>query len=85
MPHKPFVAWAMARASDEQRIEYLGQLERKLKSLFAEELIQLPKLVDFPNWGHDVQNRYLVEVHRQHQPDDEYRNRVATELALFAR
>ncbi|MGK7911771.1 MAG: muconolactone Delta-isomerase family protein [Synechococcus sp.] len=85
LPLEPFVAWAVARASDEQRTDYLNQLDRKLKSLFAEEPVQLPKMADFPNWGHDVQNRYLVEVCRQRQPDDEYRNRVATELALLDR
>ena len=85
LPLEPFVAWSPARASEERRAEYLAQLDRKLKSLFEEEPLHLPKMADFPNWGHDVQNRYVVEVRRQRQPDDAYRNLVTAELALLDR
>ena len=85
MPLPPFIAWSPTRVTDEQRAEYLSQLDRKLQSLFDEEPLQLPKMADFPNGGHDVQNRYLVVVRRQRQPDDEYKKRVPDELALLDR
>ncbi|MGK7923722.1 MAG: NAD(P)H-dependent oxidoreductase [Spirulina sp.] len=85
LPLTPFVAWSPTRVTPEQRVEYLGQLDRKLQSLFEEEPLHLPKMADFPNWGHDVQNRYTVVVRRQRQPDDEYSKRVPAELALIDR
>ena len=85
LPLEPFVAWAPSRMTEEQRAETLQHLDRQLRSLFQSEPLQLPKLADFPNWGHDVQNRYVVVVHRQRQPDDEYRNLATTELELLDR
>lgn len=83
LPLAPFIAWSPVRVSAEQRADYLDQLDRKLQALFTEAPLQLPKMADFPDWGHDVQNRYLVTARRQRQPDADYRQRAAAELALL--
>jgi NAD(P)H dehydrogenase (quinone) len=85
LPLTPFVAWSPTRITQEQRLEYLSQLDRKIQSLFTEKPLNLPKMEDFPNWGHDIQNRYTVVVRRQRQPDEEYMKRVPEELALIDR
>lgn len=83
LPLTPFVAWSPVRVTDEQRAEYLDQLDSKLKLLFEETPLDLPKMADFPGGGHDIQNRYVVVVHRQRPPDETYRKLVTAELALI--
>jgi NAD(P)H dehydrogenase (quinone) len=83
LPLEPFIAWSPTRISPEQRAAYLQQLDQKLQGLFTEDPIQLPQMADFPNWGHDQQNRYGVVIRRQQQPDEQYHALAAQELALL--
>ncbi|MEM9244684.1 MAG: hypothetical protein AAGA67_02915, partial [Cyanobacteria bacterium P01_F01_bin.153] len=80
LPLQPFVAWSPVRVSDEERAEYLSQLDQKLQGLFDEPPIHLPRLEDFPNFGPDQQERFMVTVRRKQQPDEEYMSLVEAEL-----
>jgi NAD(P)H dehydrogenase (quinone) len=46
-PLQPFVAWAAAHGSDADRKRVLDQWQNRLKGLFQERTIQLPRLADF--------------------------------------
>jgi NAD(P)H dehydrogenase (quinone) len=45
-PLQPFVAWAAAHGSDADRKRVLDQWQNRLKGLFQERTIQLPRLAD---------------------------------------
>ncbi|MEM8642890.1 MAG: muconolactone Delta-isomerase family protein [Cyanobacteria bacterium P01_G01_bin.54] len=84
LPLDPFVAWAPAHLTPEERSAYLSQLDQRLQGMFTEAPIQLPKLADFPNFGSDTQQRYVVTVERKRQPDADYDAKVAAEKAMLA-
>lgn len=84
-PLAPFVAWSPARISPTERTVYLQQLDSRLQTLFDEPPVRLPMLADFPDSGHDQQNRYMVVVRRRREPDDQYTRRVPDEIAHIAR
>ncbi|MBP0009907.1 MULTISPECIES: NAD(P)H-dependent oxidoreductase [unclassified Roseofilum] len=85
LPLEPFIAWSPVRISQEERVAYLEQLDRKLQSLFDEQPLQLPKMEDFPNWGHDTQKRFMVVGSRKRPLDEKYLSLVAAELETIAR
>lgn len=69
LPLTPFIVWSPVRISDDQRADYLQQLDRRLQSLFEEPPLYLPKMADFPTWQHDTQHRYMV-IARRLTPSD---------------
>ena len=56
----PFVAWAPARVSDEDRVDYLRLLKFRVSRLFEEPVRDPPQLADFPDFGSDTQERFMV-------------------------
>jgi NAD(P)H dehydrogenase (quinone) len=60
-PLQPFVAWAAAHGSDADRQRVLDQWQNRLKGLFQEQTIQLPRLADFDeDTFRDRVPRYMV-------------------------
>lgn len=84
LPLDPFVAWSPARQSDEERKAVLESLDRRLGTLFIEEPIRLPPLADFPNWGRENKNRYLVVASYKKSPDDRFKALIPAEQAMIA-
>lgn len=56
----PFIAWAPARVSDEDRVDYLRLLKFRVSRLFEEPVRDRPNLADFPDFGSDTQDRFMV-------------------------
>lgn len=79
-PLEPFVAWSPAHVSPEDRQAYLASLDVRLEHVFEEQPLVLPNAADFPNWGTDIQNRYIVVVTRKRETDEEYLHRLPDEL-----
>jgi NAD(P)H dehydrogenase (quinone) len=60
LPLDPFIAWSPARISQEERLQYLLELDRRLRNLDGERPRVLPPLSDFPNFGKDSKKRFMV-------------------------
>ena len=84
-PLEPFVAWSPAHVSPEDRQAYLSALDSRLDNLFDEQPIILPNAADFPNWGKDTQNRFIVVATRKREADEEFHRRVPDEVDMIKR
>ncbi len=84
-PLEPFVAWSPAHLENEERVQILESLDSRLKKLFDEQPIDLPPIADFPNWGLDIKNRYVVVVTLKKEPDERFHELVHAEQALLAK
>jgi NAD(P)H dehydrogenase (quinone) len=84
LPVEPFVAWSPARVSGVERAAYLEQLKTRLRNIFDEAPIQLPRLADFPQNGLDTKKRFKVVISHKQAPDDAYRARIPEERARVA-
>ncbi len=84
LPLEPFVAWSPVRVSDEERAAYLSSLASRMENLFEEPHVQMPPMADFPNWGHDIRNRYIVVVSQKLERDQRFHDLVADEQAMLA-
>lgn len=84
-PLDPFVAWSPAHKTDEQRMEDLQLLNSRLHGLFEETPLQLPPMADFPNWGFDVKERFMVVASLKKPIDDEFKSLVPAEQAMIAK
>ena len=70
-PLQPFVAWAAAHGSDADRKRVLDQWQNRLKGLFQERTIQLPRLADFDeDTFRDRVPRYMVMLTRRRSSED---------------
>ena len=88
-PLQPFVAWAAAHGSDADRKRLLDQWQNRLKGLFQERTIQLPRLADFDeDTFRDRVPRYMVMLTGRRSSEDgpESLGYVATDnWAVFIR
>jgi len=70
-PLQPFVAWAAAHGSDADRKRVLDQWRDRLKGLFQERTIQLPRLADFDeDTFRDRVPCYMVMLTRRRSSED---------------
>src|SRR5262249_57508059 len=60
LPLDPFVVWSPARLTVEARERRLAQLRARLIGVFEERPVQLPPLADFPQFGIDRNNRFIL-------------------------
>lgn len=84
LPLEPFVAWSPVRVSDAERAGYLESLDARMQKLFEEPYMQIPPMADFPNWGHDIKNRYVVVVSQKLDRDKRFHSLVAAERTMIA-
>ena len=84
LPLDPFVAWSPARNSDEGRAADLQALDTRLKGLFEEAPRQLPPMSDFPNWGFDVKERFIVAASIKKPVDERFTELIPAEKAMIA-
>ncbi len=84
LPLDPFVAWSPARQSNEVRCSFLNSLDQRLQHLFSETPASLPQLIDFPHWGFDKKNRYLVVAKYCRAKDDRFATLIQAEQAKIA-
>ena len=82
-PLAPFVAWSPARISQDEREAYLGELARRMESVFDEKPRQLAPLEDFPNFGLDTKRRFLAIVRRASEFPLDQPDVVNAELAAL--
>ena len=68
LPLDPFVVWSPARLTAEARGHWLAQLGGRLGDIFNERPIQLPPLVDFPQFGLDTKKRFMVVLTKAETP-----------------
>jgi hypothetical protein len=85
LPLNPFIAYGPARQTAEERAQVLAQLDLRLATFTSEEPRRLPPLSDFPDWGVDARQRFMVTIHRTKPVDEAYRALVPAELALLTR
>ena len=85
LPLEPFIAWSPARIGDGERNQLLRALRVRLKSLFDEPAIQLPRLEDFPGFGTDVQHRFMVTIEMARPRDEDFVKRIPEEVELLNR
>jgi muconolactone delta-isomerase len=78
-PLEPFLVWGPARITNEERAQYLRQLDGRLRIIENETPGSVPPLADFPNFGKDSKRRFLVTCTRRADPDDAYRSLVPAE------
>ena len=80
LPLDPFISWAPAHVSQEERDSQVDQLAERARGVFEEPVIELPTLEDFPHWGSDRQCRFMVEMTRNCPADDHFLSLVPAEL-----
>jgi muconolactone delta-isomerase len=80
-PLAPFLVWGPARIAHEERVNYLRQLDERLRAIEEETPRSLAPLAEFPNFGKDTKRRFLVTCTRRVSPDDAYRSLIAAERA----
>ncbi len=83
MPLEPFICWSPARMSDEERGAELERVASKAADLFNEPALNLPPIADFPNWQHDVKQRFMVTVRLARKPDEQFHAFVTDERAML--
>jgi len=65
--------WRPARISDEERNQYLSQLDERLRHLDRETPLRLPPLRDFPGYGgKDQKKRFMALITHRTKPDENY-------------
>jgi NAD(P)H dehydrogenase (quinone) len=74
LPLDPFIVWRPARISDEERNQYLSQLDERLRRLEQKTPLRLPPLRDFPGYGgKDQKKRFMALITHRTKPDENYR------------
>lgn len=84
LPLDPFIVWSPVRIEPEARRNHLAQLDERLRGFFTEPPHRLPPLADFPDYGTDTKQRFMVTVTRTKPVDDTYRSLVPAERACIA-
>jgi muconolactone delta-isomerase len=84
LPLQPFIAWAPAHLSQDQRVAYLTQLDLRLRSIDTEKPLVLPPQSDFPDWGKETKKRFMVTVSHAKIPDNHYQALVPEEIKQIA-
>ncbi|MDJ0781634.1 MAG: NAD(P)H-dependent oxidoreductase [Desulfosarcinaceae bacterium] len=83
-PLEPFIAYAPAQASEAERAVVLEKLSGRITGLFDEAPLRLPYLADFPDFGPDSKQRYMVEVQLKGPVDEGFREKIPAEVARLA-
>jgi len=69
-PLPPFVAWEAAHLSDAERGSILKNLELRMAGIFAEPVIELPRVAEFdPATAVDTVPRFMVTLRRNAQTE----------------
>jgi NAD(P)H dehydrogenase (quinone) len=84
LPLQPFIAWAPAHLSQDQRVAYLTQLDLRLRSIDTEKPLVLPPQSDFPDWGKETKKRFMVTASHAKTPDNHYQALVPEEIKQIA-
>ena len=84
-PLEPFITWGPARMSDEERAAELESLNGRIVGVFDEEPRRMPRLEDFPRFGLDTQQRFVVVVERAGPIDESDASEASEEFALLER
>ena len=83
LPMEPFIAWSPAHISDEDRKDYLGSLDERIKNIFQEKPILLPPMSEFVNRGPDLKARFFVLASRKKAPDQRFISLVGAQEAAI--